>query len=180
MSNSEERSSNELSEPHIITVQHIEIFDDPHCWKGYKITMNDTTKNITCKISNEQDCCEVYGAHISTINLRDMSRDSPKRGQLLRDSSGASPFFRSDTIGSSFHCTNTSLDDFIGAQYHSVNITKDVKDQLEEGGDISTRVDIMILTDRGQITIQLYNEHNGYYQHDFFIETEHGMTQEYL
>ena len=124
----------------IITIQHIEIFDDPHRWKGYKITMNDTTKNITCKISNEQDCCEVYGAH----------------------------------------CTNTSLDDFIGAQYHSVHITKDVKDEVEDCGDISIRIDITILTDRGQITIQLYNEHNRYYPHDFFIETEHGMTQEYL
>jgi len=171
-SNSEERCSNELSEPHIITIQHIEIMDDPNRWKGYKIVMNDTTKNITCKISNEQDCCEVYGAHISTINLRDMSRDSSQREQLLRD-----PSLRYE---SSFHCTNTSLDDFIGAQYHSVHITKDVKDEVEDCGDISIRVDITILTDRGTITIQLYNEHNRYYPHDFFIETEHGMTQEYL
>ena len=140
-SNSEERCSNELSEPHIITIQHIEIMDDPNRWKGYKIVMNDTTKNITCKISNEQDCCEVYGAHIST---------------------------------------DTSLNDFIGAQYHSVHITKDVKDEVEDCGDISIRIDITILTDRGTITIQLYNEHNRYYPHDFFIETEHGMTQEYL
>lgn len=45
-------------EHRIITIQHIEIFDDPNRWKGYKIAMNDTTKNIICK-SRRKPCCSL-------------------------------------------------------------------------------------------------------------------------
>jgi hypothetical protein len=41
-------------------------------------------------------------------------------------------------------------------------------------------IEMHILTNRGIITLQLYNEHNGYYQHDFFTQSEHGTKIESL
>jgi hypothetical protein len=70
---------------------------------------------------------------------------------------------------------NNELTTFIGAEYQSVSIPKR-EDKVNDWHDGMRIVDVAIQTDRGEILIQLYNEHNGYYRHDFFTETEHGTT----
>ena len=69
--------------------------------------------------------------------------------------------------------TTSNLDDFIGAEYYSVNIS----DETTADGTRETMrmMDITISTNRGNILIHFYNEHNGYYSHDVFIQTEHGI-----
>ena len=68
---------------------------------------------------------------------------------------------------------------FVGAQYLSV-ATEEHPTERAHGEDCGARFIVRIHTDRGTITMTLYNEHNGYYTHEFFIETEHGMNQKDL
>ena len=124
--------------PATVQIQSVEMNDEPPRWLGYKVVMSDPSKNITCKISHEQECCEQYGAHV----------DAP-------------------------------LESFVGATYVSVT-TEEQVGRVHEDMDMSVRVIVCLHTDRGTITMTLYNEHNGYYCHDFYIETEHGILQKYL
>ena len=71
-------------------------------------------------------------------------------------------------------CINTTLQsysDFIGSKYYSVEL----KDDLSGNIDVyySASKFVIIHTSKGMLTIQLYNEHNGYYPHDVYIQTEH-------
>ena len=72
--------------------------------------------------------------------------------------------------------TKCNLSDFIGADYQSVMVETKNPNEYE----YMRIVEITINTDRGAILIQLYNEHNGYYEHDFFTQTEHGTRIESL
>lgn len=69
--------------------------------------------------------------------------------------------------------TKNELSKFIGAEYQSVTVTKE---QNTQDFDYMRIVNVAIQTDRGEILIQLYNEHNGYYPHEFFTQTEYGTT----
>lgn len=68
--------------------------------------------------------------------------------------------------------TNSVLTDFIGSEYHSIDI-QSVKSNREDYDEMVT-MEICIHTNKGTITIKFYNEHNGYYTHDVYIESEHG------
>ena len=118
-----------------VIIQEIEILDSEHIWLGYVFRMSDSSKDIVCKISNEQKCYERFGIY-----------------------------------------TSCKLQDFVGAEYISVNIKKSEKRDM----DFLMIIEMHILTNRGIITLQLYNEHNGYYQHDFFTQSEHGTKIESL
>ena len=113
-----------------VNIKEIETFDDPGHWMGYKIIMNDNTKNITCKIENDHKCCEKWGIH-----------------------------------------TKSNLNEFIAAEYQSINIRKIKK---EDDGEMKM-VTITVSTNRGNIILHLYNQHNGFYSHDVFIESEKGI-----
>jgi hypothetical protein len=69
------------------------------------------------------------------------------------------------------------LQSFVGAEYKSIT-TKTHEDP--DNYDYMRIVDVAIQTNRGEILIQLYNEHNGYYPHDFFVQSEHGTKLESL
>lgn len=73
--------------------------------------------------------------------------------------------------------TECRLAEFLGAEYQSVDITN--RKPTDEF-DYMRIVDIEIQTNRGTILLQLYNEHNGYYPHDFFTQTEHSTKIESL
>jgi len=118
-----------------VTIKEIEVLDDRLAWTGYNFTMSDPSKNIICKISNSQKCCEHFGIH-----------------------------------------TKNNLKDFIGSEYYSVTIEKEEQPNAE----CFTIVKVSINTSRGVILIILYNNHNGYYRHDFYIETQHGLKIESL
>jgi hypothetical protein len=68
--------------------------------------------------------------------------------------------------------TDSVLNDFIGSEYHSIDI-EDVNSNREDYDEMVT-MKIHINTNKGKITIQFYNEHNGYYTHDVFIQTIQG------
>lgn len=67
--------------------------------------------------------------------------------------------------------TKSTLNGFIGAEYYSI----DISPIQEEKYDEMRSVIITIATNRGNIALYLYNEHNGYYSHGVFIESEHGI-----
>ena len=115
-----------------IKIQKITTLNNNGHWLGYKIKMNNSSKNIICKIENGQQCCERFGVY-----------------------------------------TNNELNNFIGAEYHSV----DIGNVIFNKGDCDNMaiIEIFINTNRGKISIQFYNEHNGYYSHDVFIQTENGI-----
>jgi hypothetical protein len=110
-------------------ITQIDTLDDPLFWMGYKFTMSDKTKNITCKIDNSAKCCEKWGAY-----------------------------------------TKSKLSEFIGAEYRGMNVSKIKKDEY----DFMRIIDVTIQTNRGDIVIHVYNEHNGFYSHDVFIEWDTG------
>ena len=118
-----------------VIIQDIEVLDSKYTWLGYAFKMSDNSKNVTCKISNMQNCCEKFGIH-----------------------------------------TKCNLDEFIGAEYQSVNIVK--KHENEHYCDTMVIVEVTVQTNRGKIIVQLYNEHNGYYPHDFYVQSEHGQNTE--
>jgi hypothetical protein len=64
--------------------------------------------------------------------------------------------------------TLSTMRDFIGAEYNSLN----VGEMHREEYDYMSTVDVHIQTNRGTITIQFYNEHNGYYSHDVSVSSE--------
>jgi hypothetical protein len=114
-------------------IEKITILNNLNQWLGYKIKITDSSKNIICKIENEQHCCERFGVY-----------------------------------------TKNELNDFIGAEYYSVNIGKIVFSNSDYNDYMKT-IKISINTNKGKINIQFYNEHNGYYCHDVFIQTENGI-----
>jgi hypothetical protein len=67
--------------------------------------------------------------------------------------------------------TKSNFNEFIGAEYYSIDIHKQNRKKYEE----MRMVNITITTNRGIITLHLYNEHNGYYSHDVFIESQNGI-----
>lgn len=67
------------------------------------------------------------------------------------------------------YCKNKNLDKFIGAEYLGVKIEKK---ENEEKYEVDGKINILIETNKGTINILLFNEHNGYYSHDYFIQTE--------
>ena len=67
--------------------------------------------------------------------------------------------------------TKSNLNEFIGAEYYSIHICEQKRKKYEE----MRMVDITVTTNRGNITLHLYNEHNGYYLHDVFIQSENGI-----
>ena len=66
--------------------------------------------------------------------------------------------------------TACNLNDFIGAQYYGVYVSKIKKKKHEE----MKMLDVKITTNRGSIKFHVYNEHNGYYAHDVFIQSDKG------
>jgi hypothetical protein len=66
--------------------------------------------------------------------------------------------------------TNKKLKDFIGAKFISVEVIEYDEDTSKERYEVT--MDVKIITDRGNIIIQFYNEHNGYYAHDVSIQIE--------
>jgi hypothetical protein len=68
--------------------------------------------------------------------------------------------------------TKSNLNEFIDAEYLSIDVSKIKKKKNED----MRMVDITITTNRGNISLQLYNEHNGYYSHEVFIESEKGIN----
>ena len=120
-----------------VTIERIDVIRGKYEWSGYTFIMSDSSKNITCKISNSQNCCERFGIY-----------------------------------------TKCKLEEFIGAEYYSVNITRNVNN--EKYSNLFASVEVSICTNIGTILIILYNEHNGYYPHDFFTQTEHSTRIESL
>jgi hypothetical protein len=114
----------------LTTIKSVEYFDDPEHWMGYKIIMNNSKYNITCKIENSHKCYEKWGAY-----------------------------------------TKSNLNDFIGAEYYSIDVTEETRDKYDEMRILTVK----IATNRGDISIHLYNEHNGYYHHDVFIQSKTGI-----
>ncbi len=71
---------------------------------------------------------------------------------------------------------SATLSEFVGAEYQAVYVTETITNDM----DLMVIVQISIHTNRGPIVFQLFNEHNGYYPHDFFVQTEYGSQIETL
>ena len=65
------------------------------------------------------------------------------------------------------------IKDFIGAEYLSVTVEDPEKDEAEY--DEGAYIRVTVNTNRGPLVMMLYNIHNGYYRHDTYIESEHGI-----
>lgn len=122
----------------VTKIQKIIILNNSNQWLGYKIKMTDSSKNIICKIDNNQQCCENFGVY-----------------------------------------TENELNDFIGAEYYSVIVENDISKDSNYIDNMET-IKISINTSKGKINIHFYNEHNGYYSHDVFIQTENGIKNIHL
>ena len=75
--------------------------------------------------------------------------------------------------------TKSVIDDFIGAEYYSVDIGK-ICCKKSGCGDYSKTIGVTVNTSKGKFIILLYNEHNGYYRHSVFIRTETTTKKIYL
>lgn len=67
------------------------------------------------------------------------------------------------------YCNKSNIKELIGQQYQSVSITYPVFDD----NDFSElKLVLSIITNVETVEIELFNYHNGYYQHDYYIKTE--------
>ena len=64
--------------------------------------------------------------------------------------------------------------DFIGAEYYSVEVKDDDVNKYNDESYFNRAIIVIIRTNKGILTILLYNEHNGYYNHEIYIKTEKG------
>lgn len=67
--------------------------------------------------------------------------------------------------------TKFNLNDFIGAEYYGMDVKEEIRDKYDEMRILSVKIN----TNKGTIIINLYNEHNGYYHHDVYIQCETGI-----
>jgi hypothetical protein len=65
----------------------------------------------------------------------------------------------------------TNLEDFIGAIFISSEIIE-YDTFCKDSNKDRVSIGIKIITDRGNITVEFYNDHNGYYPHDVSIQIE--------
>jgi hypothetical protein len=115
------------------TIEKINQLGKSGSWMGYEIILSD--KKITCKIDNEQNCCETFGAYLRLnekfVDINDVE----------------------------------IINEFIGANVSNIDVGNiDKNDETDESSICCT-----ITTSNGQIAILLYNQHNGYYEHEFII-----------
>ena len=50
-------------------IKSIDHFTDPRMWEGYTFELSDSSKSITCKLSNYKNCCEIFGITTTPSNL---------------------------------------------------------------------------------------------------------------
>lgn len=67
---------------------------------------------------------------------------------------------------------NTDVQTFVGAEYQSVEVNE--TSDKERGREIIYQLSVTIHTNRGDLVLSFYNEHNGYYPHDVSVESELG------
>ena len=69
--------------------------------------------------------------------------------------------------------TESKMNDFIGSSFISIEIGEPSCDNNTGNGDsVMKTIETYIHTSKGKITIQFYNEHNGYYKHDVLIHSK--------
>jgi hypothetical protein len=71
--------------------------------------------------------------------------------------------------------------DFIGAEYLSVKVVYP-DDTLDDDkyNDETQEVRVIINTSIGEMKLYIYNEHNGYYRHEYYLQTEDKRENGYL
>ena len=139
-------------------ILNIEELNNPHQWSGIKLEMTNSNENIIAKIDNTPQCCEVWGHNIT------YEKNGQSISTKLTDFIGAT-FISAEAIeyGKNGKLISTKLKDFISAE-----IIEYDSDYRNDRCEVS--IDIKIITDRGNIKIKFYNEHNGYYSHDVSIQ----------
>lgn len=130
-------------------IEQIEKHDTPAKWLGYTIRTSDPATTIIAKISNGQSCCEVWGVHTKTELLE---TESESESDLSTD-------------------PHPTPKDLIGSVYQSLEISTVVQDFD------TTSLCVTIQTDKGNLVLTFYNEHNGYYPHEVWIESEYGIKR---
>lgn len=68
--------------------------------------------------------------------------------------------------------TENNLDDFVGAEYHCMDVSDIIFDKDDR--EMSS-IHVSISTDCGEIVLIFYNKHNGYYPHDVSIISDNGV-----
>ena len=112
-------------------------------------------KKITAKISSGQCCCETYGIHIEDL------AESSLKGSMYDH---VVVHYNGD------NCLGGLGLDFSG--YKGPVIRDEVACDAAEW-----HIAIKVHTNNGVATIGLYNHHDGYYEHDIYIKTEHGVIK---
>jgi hypothetical protein len=115
-------------------------------WIGYNIQLSDDT-SIVVKLDNHEQCCEKFGAYIQVD------------GKFIDDGAITAEF------------------PFIGAQIVSIEVS-DIETSEHAKHDTEYRnpsnsevmLYVTITTSKGSLVIYLYNEHNGYYPHEYVVD----------
>jgi hypothetical protein len=126
-------------------------------WVGYDIELSDNTC-IVVKLDNNTQCCEQFGAYMQVD------------GHFIDDRAITDEF------------------PFIGAQIESVEVSD--KDYTEESTHYDTKyrahdkcevmLYVTITTSKGTLVIYLYNDHNGYYEHEYVVNIQGKIIRGYL
>ena len=149
-------------------ILNIEELNNPHQWNGIKLEMTNSNENIIAKIDNTPQCCEVWGHNIT------YEKNGQSINTKLKDFIGAI-FISAEAIeyGKNGKPISTKLKDFISAEIieYDSDYSNDRYGNYRYGNDTcKVSIDIKIITDKGNIKIEFYNDHNGYYSHDVSIQ----------
>jgi hypothetical protein len=157
---------------------------------------------IVVKISEQQNCCEVFGMYVmcKNISVKDtleryigkelinvdliFNECEYKYNECDEFGSYRNYSYLNDPNGIFHHFPNEDKDQIIGKQFDDIDkrvafnldnksmsenpiirltFKDESNDSLNENG---------LLNENGSLDIMLYNEHNGYYPHDCYIEID--------
>lgn len=122
------------------TIVQIKQLNSHRQWLGYDFKLSDG-RHLCVKMDNDQQCCEQFGAYLEV------------NGKFTND-------------------VSTELS-FVGAQVQSIavsnkEITECLYNQKNDHGEAI--IHVTMTTSKGTLVVYLYNQHNGYYKHDYVIE----------
>lgn len=106
------------------------------------------TNTIICKINNGQNCCETYGCFVQKYD------DSNDDWITIRDEQLHAMLFKANYFSSTYY-------------KKKVNVC-----------DIETSCYLEFDTSKGKFRFVCFNEHNGYYEHDVYIQYENNIVNE--
>lgn len=184
--NEEEEEKEEKSKPVISRIKCDDYGDKDEY--NYKIQTENKKQDVICYMDMNSRCCERFGTYLYlNEEYYDSSNEASSKQKLeyfedaiiesIKVLSSAVGYTDTDAYGyrymswdqkQVYEQMNAFVEAF--ASKDEELCKKHFEDEQDDSYYVSNKVVILIETSKGEIKIIMYNEHNGYYPHNFSIQ----------